>query len=221
MDTGPAWYARTREGEALVYRAYESVRHPAEALVDVEGEAEDACHLVWTATVDPEHARVARVVVAPAAARGAPAMWYVTLDEPAAEPPALNLVAFTAPLLADGTVIDDRAFARIPVRNDEQVASIRWWPSTGVIHQIYVAPRHRRRHIGRKLAIVAAGYSAAMGWPLLRAGGARTDLGEALARHADPQWQHRIAPRSAVMAPMTPEGQARGLPDRLLYPDPD
>jgi GNAT superfamily N-acetyltransferase len=92
----------------------------------------------------------------------------------------------------------------LSVRNEEQAAAIRWWTESGVVHQVYVSPEHRRRHIASKLIYAAGAYRLAKNWPELRADGARTDLGEAMLGDAPPAWRRRVPPREVACPPMTP-----------------
>jgi GNAT superfamily N-acetyltransferase len=106
----------------------------------------------------------------------APLLWYVELPEPAAE--ATTLVAFSDTRYAEGTVLDADAARLAGVGGDQQVAALRWWPGSGLTHQLYVAVDHRRRGVGRKLVQAAFGLQVARGLPALHGDGRRTDLGE-------------------------------------------
>lgn len=142
----------------------------------------------------------------------APRLWYVTLPEPDANPPAVNLVAFQTPHLAEGTVIPADQFTSLPVRSTEQVAALRWLRDTGQVHQIYVAPTHRRRGIGTKVSIAGGLYAAAWGWARIWGGSERTDLGEAFVTRIE-LFQRRVRPRTRVLPPMTPgAADAPGTP---------
>jgi GNAT superfamily N-acetyltransferase len=58
------------------------------------------------------------------------------------------------------------------------VGALRWWPGSGLVHQIYVRPDHRRRGVAHKLVRAAFGLQAARGLPALHGDGRRTELGE-------------------------------------------
>lgn len=173
--------------------------HPDGTLVDLDGEPPRPP--VITAQLDPS-GRVTRIAVVAELAGTAPPLWYVEAPETTATPPAMVLIAYSTPDLADGTVIDNPTFTAMPVRSDAQVAAIRWWPANGQIHQLYVGPDHRRRGIGRKLFAVAGGYVAARGWPRLWVSGERTDLGEAALGHAPDYFTHRVTQRHTHSPPM-------------------
>jgi GNAT superfamily N-acetyltransferase len=122
-------------------------------------------------------------------------------------------------VLAPGTVIDDHAFTSLPVRASMQAGAYRWWPSTGEVHQMYVAPEGRRQGVGIALGTFAWTYAWLRGWPAQFTGGYRTDLGEALLEVAKPWWSGRMGPRSHISPPMTPPERAQGLDRSLLEPD--
>lgn len=174
--------------------------HPDGSLVDLDGEPPRPP--IVTTRLD-RGGRVTNIAVAADLAGGAPPLWYVEVPETAAKPPAMVLIAYSTGDLPDGTVIDNPTFAAMPIRSDEQVAAIRWWPANGQIHQIYVGPEHRRKGIGRKLAAAAGGYVAARGWPRMWVSGERTDLGEAMLTNATPDYfAHRITKRHTHSPPM-------------------
>lgn len=174
--------------------------HADGTLVDLEGEPPRPP--IITAQID-SGGRVTSIVVSSAFAGSAPPLWYVEVPETAAKPPAMVLVAYATGDLADGTVVDNATFTTMPIRSDAQVAAIRWWPSNGQIHQLYVGPDHRRKGIGRKLGAAAGGYVAARGWPRMWVSGERTDLGEAMLAHAAPDYfAHRITQRHTHSPPM-------------------
>jgi GNAT superfamily N-acetyltransferase len=133
-----------------------------------------------------------------------PLLWYVEVAEPDAAPAATTLVAFSDSRYGEGCVLTQREARAAGVSAGEQVAALRWWPATGLVHQIYVQPAHRRRGLAGKLAQAAFGIQVARGLPRLYGDGRRTDLGE--------QWRHglpdyaawRLAPWSQRLAPMTP-----------------
>jgi GNAT superfamily N-acetyltransferase len=146
---------------------------------------------------DVDGGRVHRVEVA---LPGAPLLWYVELREDA----ATTLVAFSDVRFAEGTVLDSDRARSAGVDGGRQVAALRWWPATGLVHQIYVAPERRRRGIGDKLVRAAFGMQAARGLPPLHGDGRRTELGEEWRGGLHPAVAARMAPLSEVMPPMTP-----------------
>jgi GNAT superfamily N-acetyltransferase len=120
----------------------------------------------------------------------APLLWYVEVPEPDAG--ATTLLAFSDPRYAEGTVLTADTARRAGVTGEQQVAALRWWPATGLAHQVYVAAEHRRRGVGRKLVQAAYGIQVARGLLPLHGDGRRTDLGE--------QWRHALP--AAVAARM-------------------
>lgn len=173
--------------------------HVDGTLVDLEGEPPRPPIVV---TRLDGSGRITDIAVAAELASTAPSLWYVEVPETSAQPPAMVLVAYSTPDLADGTVVDNAGFATMPVSSEAQVGAIRWWPANGQIHQIYVGPEHRRKGIGRKLFAAAGGYVAARGWPRLWVSGERTDLGEAALGHAPGYFAGRVTPRHTHSPPM-------------------
>ncbi|HEV7727210.1 MAG TPA: GNAT family N-acetyltransferase, partial [Modestobacter sp.] len=157
----------------------------------------------WQVAVraDVEGGRVHAVeVMQPEAA----SLWYVELSEPDAGPPASTLVAFSDLRYAEGTLLDADRASRGDVTGARQVGALRWWPGTGLVHQLYVGAEHRRRGVGRKLVQAAFGLQLARGLPPLHGDGRRTDLGEEWRRSLPEAIAARLAPWSHRMAPMTP-----------------
>ena len=101
---------------------------------------------------DVEGGRVHAIDVAMPAA---PLCWYVELPEPQAGPPAVTLIAFSDTRFAEGTLLQARQAEEAGVTGSHQVAAFRWWRSSGLVHQIYVAAAHRRRGLAVKLGMVA------------------------------------------------------------------
>ncbi|MGY1814761.1 hypothetical protein [Blastococcus sp. SYSU D00820] len=150
---------------------------------------------------DAAGAAVSRVQVA---LPDAPLLWYVELPEPAAAPPATTLLAFSDARFPEGTVLTaDRARAA-GVAGDQQVAALRWWTGSGLVHQVYVGPRFRRRGVGFKLASVGYALQSVRGLPPLHGDGRRTDDGEAWVRALPEYTAPRIAPRTQALPSMTP-----------------
>lgn len=210
------WYGRTGTGSTVGLTAFTTPEFPDGTVVDTStlpaGTLDDAEEL-WRAQHDPALGRL--VWVDP---MSGPPMWYVWLPQAGTDPPLLALVAFATGDLPAGTVVDDDTFAGLGRDNDEQVGAIRWWPDTGQIFELYVQPAMRRKGVSKALLYAASAQQIALGnGKRVWAGGERTDLGEALATAL--QLGHRIAPRTSVVAPMTPEDKAMGIPARNLYPD--
>jgi GNAT superfamily N-acetyltransferase len=145
--------------------------------------------------------RVHRVEVA---LPGAPLLWYVELPESTVQPAATTLVAFSDVRFSEGTIVDADRARREGADGTRQVGALRWWPGTGLVHQIYVAPEHRRRGVGNKLVRAAFGIQAARGLPTLHGDGRRTELGEDWRNGLHPAIAARMAPLSEVMPSMTP-----------------
>jgi ribosomal protein S18 acetylase RimI-like enzyme len=132
----------------------------------------------------------------------APPVWFAEIREPTAQPPAVNLVAFTEAGQKRGALIDEARLASVPVASEDQLGALRWYPGTGQIHQVYVAPAWRRRHIADALLAAAETLSVARDWPGLWANGLRTAVGEEF-RNANP-WAARAADLTHLAPPMTP-----------------
>lgn len=145
-----------------------------------------------------------RVHRAEAALPGVPLLWYVELPEPEAAPPATTLLAFSDARFPEGTVLTADQARAAGVASGHQVAALRWWTGSGLAHQVYVAPRHRRRGLALKLSMAAYGIQRVRGLPPLHGDGRRTDDGEAWAGGL-PAWAAwRLAPRTHALPSMTP-----------------
>ena len=145
-----------------------------------------------------------RVHAVEAALPDVPLLWYVELPEPAAAPPATTLVAFSDARFPEGTVLTADEARAAGVSSGQQAAALRWWTGSGLAHQIYVAPRHRRRGLALKLSMAAYGVQRVRGLPRLHGDGRRTDDGEAWAGGL-PAWAAwRLAPRTHALPSMTP-----------------
>ncbi len=163
----------------------------------------------WTLSVthDEDGGRVHTVLVNQP---GVPLLWFVELDEPDADPAAATLLAFSDTRHAHGAVLTAAEAEAAGVRGDQQVAAVRWWTGSGLVHQLYVAPQHRRKGVATALVTAAFGVQAAHGRPLLHGDGRRTDDGEAWRAGLPAGQQHWFEPWSQRLPAMTPgEGSAR------------
>lgn len=194
------WYARApagSDGETVFY-AVVSGDFPAGSVVDLPDAARPSG---WRVAVRSQGQRVRGVVVH---APDAPPIWFVDLPEPEADPAARTLIAFSDSRFADGVLLDADEARVHGIAGDHQVAALRWWTDTGLVHQIYVGPAFRRRGVGSKVVQVAFGLQAAAGGPPLYGDGRRTDMGEDWRRRLPEEIAVRMAPRTHRMAPMTP-----------------
>jgi GNAT superfamily N-acetyltransferase len=204
-DPPAAWWARFPEGEPgpsarRHWVAVLSDEFPAGTVVDLPGGSRPSRWLL-AVLADIGGERVHRVEVRTA---GAPLLWYVELPDPGAAPAAATLLAFSDPRHPEGTVLTaDRARAD-GVSSGEQVAALRWWTASGVVHQLYVAPAQRRRGVATKLSHVAYGLQMARGLPPLHGDGRRTDDGERWRRGVPAYAAARMAPWSQRLPSMTP-----------------
>jgi GNAT superfamily N-acetyltransferase len=182
-----------------------SDRHPDNTVVELPAEAateqigDDA---IGVARYDADR-RVVALECAPGRAVKAPPLWCVEVQEPAARPPATNLVAFTGHGVATGSLMADVDVDSTRVRSDDQLGAVRWYPATGEVDQIYVAPQWRQRSIGTGLVILGSLLSVARDWPRFWSDGQRTVLGENFRNGI--AWGHRAADLTHVAPPMTPD----------------
>lgn len=146
--------------------------------------------------------RVVAVSPTALAAPKAPPVWFAEVREPAARPPAVNLLAFTGHGQAAGALLDPAQLTNVNVTTADQLGALRWYPATGEVDQLYVQPDWRRRSIAGALIAAAGSLALARDWPRLWGDGQRTTMGEAL-RSAS-TWRHRAAPLTHVAPPMTP-----------------
>lgn len=200
MTNTNAWYMREGEisAELLEVACYRSDRHADGTVVSEAGDTSDL-PLLWRTA--PSDGGLLTVTLAPDAAPSAPDLWFVWIDEQRAAQAATNLVAFASDRFAPGTVITNHIFATSGVTSEEQAAAVRWYPGTGVVHQIYVAQEWRRRHVGTALIYAASAFHQAKAWPgRLHSDGRRTDIGERFT--AGIRHPQRITARDAVMPPM-------------------
>lgn len=202
-DTRNAWYIRRGRLSPTLWdvESRTGPEHEDGALVDAGGPGVDAAPLLWS--VDSSGRGLLRVTLEPGVAPSAPDCWFVLVAEPRATPAAVNLVAYADDRFPAGTVVSNFTFASAGVPNDEQVAAVRWYPGTGVVHQIYVASAWRRHQLGTALLYTASAVHQAHGWTRhLRSDGRRTDIGQRFT--AGLRHPGRIAPHTEVMPPMDP-----------------
>lgn len=201
-----AWYLRDGrlDGRFWQARCFLDDRFPDGHIVDPDGaRAGDAGDLsdtleIWRTSLDPAGHLV--ITVNDWAAPDAPDLWYVVLREPG-DRPATSLVAYSTPHFVPGAVVEDHEFFPLPVRNDEQVAALRWWHEEATVDQVFVSRAYRRSHAATKIIYAASSFHQANGWRgRLHSDGRRTELGEQLVvgmRHSV-----RIAPWTEPIEPM-------------------
>jgi hypothetical protein len=130
-------------------------------------------------------------------------VWFVCVDEPKADPPAVNLVAFAGDERPMGTIVSRYAFATMGVSNDRQIGAVRWYPRDGLIHQVFVAEEWRRNRMATYILYTASAFHHANGWPgILHGDGRRTELGDYLA--ATSAYPDRNRALEQRMPPMDP-----------------
>ena len=161
-----------------------------------------------------------RVLLADAAVPGAPMLWYVLLpvEGSASE---VDLVAFSTVDRAEGDVLSTAGFEALGIGWENQVGAMRWDTVSGFVRQVYVAPAVRRRGVASKLGWAVACIVHSQGWASLQADGVRTDLGEAWVAGRKHGWRVDVPERTSTVPPMTPPGEAAGVPERNLVPDPE
>ncbi len=81
---------------------------------------------------------------------------------------------------------------------------MRWWPGTGLVHQLYVAPEHRRKGVAGALVQAAFAAQRARGGPALHGDGRRTEDGEAWRAALPAELRHWFAPWTHRLPSMTP-----------------
>lgn len=163
---------------------------------DEPGDAE----LVWRTAVAERG--LLHVTVPEHRAPGSPPLWFVAVDEPRAERPACNLVAYGGDTLPAGTIVTHHTFATLGVRSDAQLGAVRWYRD-GLVHQIFVSPDHRRQNIGTSLLHAAGAWQQANRWPgFLHSDGRRTLLGQLFL--AAKQYPNRVRPLTETMPDMDP-----------------
>jgi hypothetical protein len=207
-QSGILWYRRGRSiGEGLVdVSSHLNDLHADGQAVDEADEPSDV-DKVWHATESA--VGIMNVSIEPRAIPGAPAVWFVFVPEPKAEPAAANLVAYRIDALPPeltmpaGTVVSANRFPVLGVPNDAQLAAIRWYPRDGLIHQVFVRQDARRMSLGTVMIYAASAFHQANSWPgRLHGDGRRTDLGDKFV--AGLRHPQRYAPLTEVQPPMDP-----------------
>jgi GNAT superfamily N-acetyltransferase len=209
MPRGHNWFCLIRDADSTLrqFIGVESDRYPDGTRVELGAEAaavQIGDRTLCTVTFG-SGGRVTGLEIPARVAPGAPPLWFVELREPSAQPPAVELIAFTGHGQPAGRFFDESDASNLSITNEDQVAAVRWFPATGEVEQFYVQPSWRRRGIGT--AILAAGgvLSAARDWPRFWGDGQRTALGEKF-RDGGP-WPHRMANLTHLAPPMTPPGE--------------
>lgn len=149
-----------------------------------------------------EKGTVLSVTAEPQWAPKLPPLWFVEVRESTAQPPAVNLVAFTGDAAVPGALLDQTAVSNLPVRSEDQVGAVRWYPATGEVDQVYVQPDWRRRQVGATLLAAGELVSVARDWPRLWGDGQRTELGELMRNGRT--WRERWDELTHLHPPMTP-----------------
>lgn len=212
------WYARHRApGGGAVFVAVSGTEFPADTVVELPGPAVRPATWQCEAHVPVPGRAPTRVLTSQDVAAQAPHLW--TVLGPAGDGDQLDLVAFSTADLPDGTVTGSDALTGAGPGWGDQVAAVRWSPSTGLVGQVYVAPQHRRRRVATKLLLVLAGVRVALGGPSLHSDGRLTDLGDAWLGRQPDWWRERIPARTEHLPPMTPPAEAVGVPARALEVD--
>jgi hypothetical protein len=128
-------------------------------------------------------------------------VWFVFVDEPKSNPAAANLVLFVGDQKPMGTFVSRYAFATMGVANDEQIGAIRWYRDSGMIHQIYIAPKYRQLQLATYLLYSTSAFHHAKGWSgIIHGDGRRTKLGNILA--AASAYPNRYRALELQMPPM-------------------
>lgn len=129
-------------------------------------------------------------------------LWFVHVPEPHERRPATNLVAFGGGDVEPGTVVQRHVPRGAGVTSSDQLGAVRWWPGTGEVDQVYVAPARRRTGLSTVLLAAAGTVATASGSVPLWGDGQRTALGERMKQAS--AWSHRFAELEHLAAPMTP-----------------
>lgn len=192
-----AWFAGV---ESSAYADRERVELPEDEALELIGDAPTSF-----ADLDAE-GLVERVRLRGDVRSSMPGLWFLEVpDQVEGVAPGMSLLAFEGHEVAPDSVRRGTVPGEPPVTSADQLAAVRWYPDSGKVDQIYVAPSARRRGVATALVSVAAVLSGARGEPRLWGDGQRTDLGEAWVGAHD--WGSLAAPRTHVAPPMTPGDQ--------------
>ena len=187
-------------GNRWSVRCVLSDEHPDGCLLDDPIDT-DGVYVLWRVGVDDEGRGVIRMNRT--ALGTSPPLWYVMLPEADASRPAMTLVGFATDHLPVGTIITDPVFFMMPVESEEQVGAIRWWYLDGVVDEVYVDPKWRRRGIATDLIYAVGAWQAMHGHPVrIRSDGRRTELGAHF--EAGARFPSRFAPITEIVRPMDP-----------------
>jgi len=214
------WYARRTigpDGEFEICAVY-SNEYPDGSVQEVPAglPPTEARPVIFRAVYSPDgHPLVVKVTEY--ASKRQLALWYVSHPEPDADPVAHTLIAFSTPDFGDGVFVQPAVLDTLGIDLAAQPGATRWWTDSGQFHQIYVAPKWRRKGVASKMILVAAAFGRGHGTPRLWGIGDYTDLGVAWMGGA--VWSAVVPPRTKRLPAMTPEPDAVGVPPRNLVPD--
>ncbi len=150
-----------------------------------------------------ERGRARAIEVAARLAPSLPAVWWAELPEHEGKPPAVNLLAFVGHGVEPSSLLTREELREVPVESNDQLGALRWYPGTGEVDQVYVAPHARRRHVATALIAAGGTLTASRGWASFWSDGQRTAEGNRLVE-AHPLWSHRAGELTHLAPPMTP-----------------
>ena len=193
------------DGTIAAFFGADSPLHPDRTRISLpEVEARDAVGGDMTCAVHFDERNQPQLIeIMPRLAPKAPALWFAELAEPDASPPAGNLLAFVGHGVEKGRLLDRDALRRVPVQTVDQLGAVRWYPGTGEIDQLYVAPHARRQNVATAMLVAVSTLEAARDGRSMWGDGQRTADGDRLLK-AHPTWSHRAGELTHLMPPMTP-----------------
>jgi hypothetical protein len=115
----PTWYARrgTLPTGLHLVSAFRGHEVP-------DGETlHDGKPALWS--TEPAENALIRVTIAEEALPKAPSAWFVSVNEPRADPPAMNLVAYVTDDFPPGTIINQFQFGSLQLASEDQAGAIR------------------------------------------------------------------------------------------------